>query len=118
MIPIAIIAIINTITAMIIITPTADIRSTVPQYLQRLAWELTIFPQLRHLICFTFFFNYILTFLNKHKAYKSPLCSRVFYIPSIAFFSFGSSVCSPSQIEKTAFLNSSPGIVPFISLFM
>ena len=42
---------------MIIITPTADIRSTVPQYLQRLAWELTIFPQLRHLICFNFFFN-------------------------------------------------------------
>jgi hypothetical protein len=62
MIPIAIIAIINAITAMIIIIPTTDIRSTVPQYLQRFVWELTIFPQLRHLICFTFFFNYFLTF--------------------------------------------------------
>ena len=64
MIPIAIIAIINAITAMIRIMPTADIRSTVPQYLQRFAWELTIFPQLRHLICFDFLFKYILTPLN------------------------------------------------------
>lgn len=74
MIPIAIIAIINAITAMIIIIPTTDIRSTVPQYLQRLAWELTIFPQLRHLICFNFFLNYFLIHLNKLKSYKSPLC--------------------------------------------
>jgi len=49
---------------MIIMIPTTDIRSTVPQYLQRLAWELTILPQLRHLICFNFFFNYVLTPLN------------------------------------------------------
>ena len=73
MIPIAIIAIINAITAMIRIMPTADIRSTVPQYLQRFAWELTIFPQLRHLTGFNFFFNYILIPLNKLKAYKYPL---------------------------------------------
>ncbi len=69
MIPIAIIAIIKTITVMIINIPTTDIRSTVPQCLQRLAWELTIFPQLRHLICFTFFFNYVLTPQNKLKTF-------------------------------------------------
>lgn len=52
------------------ISPAKDILSTVPQYLQRFALELTIFPQLRHLICLTLLLKNIpLSFLNKFKAY-------------------------------------------------
>ena len=104
-------AIIVIIKPMVMISPAKDILSTVPQYLQRFALELTIFPQLRHLICFTFLLKYSSILY---------LCegNGIFYIPNIAFFSFGSSVCSPNQIEKTAFLNSNPAIVPLSSLFM
>ncbi len=91
-----------------------DSFKTVPQYLQRFVRELTIFPHVRHRTFFIFS-PLDIFFL---KIIDAQYFRTIIYSPSIAFFSFGSSVRSPSQIEKTAFLNSSPGIVPFNSLFI
>ena len=59
-------AIIDKTKPSVIIIPTKDILSTVPQYLQRFALELTILPQVRHFISFTLLLKKISVCLYKY----------------------------------------------------